>query len=311
MGLGIRGSGFAPRCALLIALVVIGSLSMAAASYQPPPPAGPRVIDILKLKDNLYVLTSSTPGNEATFSGGNVAVFITDSGVTLVDDKLAGWGQAALDKIKTVTPKPVTRIINTHTHGDHVGNNEFFGGATVEIVAQANTKTNMEKMDAFKGDKAQFLPKKTFTDKLSVGSGKERIDLYYFGPGHTNGDTFVVFPALRVLHMGDMFAWKDGPGCDRANGGTCIAFPQTLAKVVANIKDVDTVIPGHSPMMTPKDVQEYQRFTADLAAHAQAAHKGGKTVDEALASFSVDKYPGYKKERVQGAIQAVYDELKK
>ena len=99
-----------------------------------PAPAGPRVVDIEKLKDNLYVLTSSTPGNAATFSGGNVAVFITESGVTLVDTKLAGWGQAVLDKVKSVTNKPVTRIINTHTHGDHTGNNNFFG-TSVEISA--------------------------------------------------------------------------------------------------------------------------------------------------------------------------------
>ena len=69
----------------------------------------------------------------------------------------------------------------------------------------------MAKMDAFKGDKAQFLPKKTFKDKLTLGSGKDRIDLYYFGAGHTNGDALVVFPALRVLQTGDMFAWKDAP----------------------------------------------------------------------------------------------------
>src|SRR5438067_5856103 len=234
------------RLMLLGGLLAVGSLSVAAAQ-QPAAPAGPRVIDILKLKDNLYVLTSSTPGNPATFSGGNVAVFITDSGVTLVDDKLAGWGQAVLDKVKSVTNKPITRIINTHTHGDHTGNNNFFGSDT-EIIAQANTKTNMAKMDVFKGAGAQYLPTKTYTDKLTIGSGKDRIDLYYFGAGHTSGDAFVVFPALRVLHTGDMFAWKDGPLCDRNNGGSCVSFPQTLSKVIANIKDVDTVIPGHSPM---------------------------------------------------------------
>jgi hypothetical protein len=108
-----------------------------------------------------------------------------------------------------------------------------------------------------------------------------------------------------------MFAWKDAPLCDRNNGGSCVAFPQTLAKVVAAIKDVDTVIPGHSPMQTPKDLQEFQRFTADLSAHAQAAMKAGQSVDEAFAAFKVDKYPGYKNERVKAAIQAVYDELKK
>jgi glyoxylase-like metal-dependent hydrolase (beta-lactamase superfamily II) len=297
------------RLILLGLLVAAGSLSLLAA--QPPAqPAGPRVIDIVKLKDNMYVLTTSTPGNPATFSGGNVAVFITDGGVTLVDTKLAGWGQAVLDKVKGVTSKPITRIINTHTHGDHTGNNGLFG-ANVEIVAHENTKTNMEKMDAFKGENAKFLPSKTYKDKLSLGSGKDKIDLYYFGAGHTSGDTFVVFPALRILHTGDMFAWKDAPLCDRNNGGSCVAFPQTLAKVVAAIKDVDTVIPGHSPMQTPKDLQEFQRFTADLSAHAQAAMKAGQSVDEAFAAFKVDKYPGYKNERVKAAIQAVYDELKK
>ena len=97
------------RLTLLAILLSTGTLSMAAAAYQAPAqPQGPRVIDIEKLKDNLYVLTSSTPGDPATFSGGNVAVFITDGGVTLVDTKLAGWGQAVLDKVKSVTDKPVT-----------------------------------------------------------------------------------------------------------------------------------------------------------------------------------------------------------
>jgi cyclase len=297
------------RLVLLGALIGAGALSISAA--QPPAaPAGPRVIEMQKLKDNLYVLMTSTPGNPATFSGGNVAVFITDGGVTLVDTKLNGWGQAVLDKVKSVTDKPITTIINTHTHGDHTGNNGFFG-ANVEVVAQANTKTNMEKMDAFKGDGAKFLPKKTYTDKLTVGSGKDRIDLYHFGVGHTNGDTFVVFPEHRILHTGDMFAWKDAPFCDRNNGGSCVSLPRTLQLVIAGIKNVDTVIPGHSPVTTPKDLQEFQRFTADLLSHATNSMKAGKTVDEAVAAFKVDKYPGYKNERVKAAVQGIYDELKK
>ena len=297
------------RLILIGALLAVGSLSLMAA--QPAAqPAGPRVVDIEKLKDNLYVLTSSNPTPREKFSGGNVAVFITDEGVTLVDDKLAGWGQAVLDKVKSVTSKPVTRIINTHTHGDHTGNNNFFG-ANVEIVAQENTKTNMMKMDAFKDENAKYLPGKTYKDKMTLGSGKDRIDLYYFGPAHTSGDTFVVFPALRVLHTGDAFAWKDGPLCDRGNGGTCVEFPRTLQKMIAGIKNVDIVIPGHSPMMTPKDVEGYQKFTADLLSYSIDQMKAGKSVADAAAGFKVDKYPGYKNERVQGAIQAVYDELKK
>ena len=84
----------------------------------------------------------------------------------------------------------------------------------------------MAKMDEFKGAKAQFLPKKTYKDKLTVGAGKDQIDLYYFGRGHTNGDTFVVFPALRTMHVGDIFAWKALPYVDPANGGSVVEQPQ-------------------------------------------------------------------------------------
>ena len=295
------------RSALLLSMLLAAGAAVDGARRRPP---RRKIVDILKLKDNLYVLTSSTPGNAATFSGGNVAVFITDGGVTLVDDKLAGWGQAVLDKVKSVTDKPITRIINTHTHGDHTGNNNFFG-ANVEIVAQENTKTNMEKMDAFKGDNAKFLPSKTFKDKMTLGSGKDRIDLYFFGAGHTSGDTFVVFPALRVLHTGDDFAWKDGPLCDRGNGGSCVALPRTLQKAIAGDQEHRHRDSGPQPDADDEGSRDLADIHRALLSHAVDQMKAGKSVDEATASFNIDKFAGYKKERVKGSIQAVYDELKK
>ena len=293
------------RLCVLSALLVFGALTIVAAQQT----ATKQVIDVQKVADNYYVLTSSTPGNDATFSGGNVGVFITANGVVLVDTKLAGWGQTFLDHVKSITSKPVTTIINTHTHGDHTGNDDKFG-TSVEIVAQDNTKTNMAKMDAFKGDKAVYLPKRTFKDTLTLGSGKEQIKLYYFGAGHTNGDAFVYFPALRVLQTGDMFAWKDGPRIDRANGGSGVQWPQTLSKALATVKNVDVVVPGHSPLMKLQDLQEYQRYTADLLTAAQAAKRAGKSVDAAAASINLtDKYKGYQSERVKQAVQDIYDEL--
>ncbi len=172
-----------------------------------------------KSKDNLYIITGSGAEDTSAFSGGNVAVFITDGGVTLVDAKLPGFGPTIVERVKSVTNKPITRIINTHTHNDHTGSNEFFG-ASIENIAQENTKANMAKMDEFKGEKAQFLPKKTYKDTMTIGTGKDEIDLYYFGPGHTNGDTFVVFKQLRTMHVGDIFAWKALPYVDAGNGGS-------------------------------------------------------------------------------------------
>jgi cyclase len=292
---------------VLASVLIVGAVSIALARGQQ---TQRQVIDVEKIKDNLYVLTSSSPADRATFSGGNTAVFLTDAGVVIVDTKLPAWGQTLLDRIKSITSKPVTTIINTHTHGDHTGNNELFG-ASVDSVVHENTKANMAKMDAFKGDKAQFLPKRTYKDKLSIGSGKDRVDLYYFGPGHTNGDTFIVFPALRVLHAGDMFAWKDAPIIDRNNGGSGVQYPQTLSKLLSGVKNVDTIIPGHSPVTGWKDLEQFQRFTADLLAAAQAARKAGTSADDAGAGIDLtDKYPGYQSQRVKAAVQAIYDELK-
>ena len=283
------------RIVVLGTLVACGVLSI-AVSGQAPPGASEKAIaatKIEKVKDNLYVITGSGAEDTSAFSGGNVAVFITDAGVTLVDTKLPGFGPTIVDRVKSVTNKPITRIINTHTHGDHTGGNPFFG-ANVETIVQENTKANMARMDEFKGAKAQFLPKRTYRDKLTIGTGKDRIDLYHFGPAHTSGDTFVVFPALRVMHVGDVFAWKSLPYIDPANGGSVLEHPKTLARAIAAIKDVDTVITGHIPLATLNDLKIYTEFSQDFADWAAAQVKAGKTADEAAAAYKVPaKFVGY------------------
>ena len=298
-------------------LIAVGALSLAVAGQAPagPSAAALAAMKIEKVKDNLYILTGSGVGD--AFSGGNAAVFITDGGVTLVDTKLPGFGQTMLDRIKTVTTKPVTRIINTHAHGDHTSNNGFFG-ANVEIIVQENAKSVMAKLPEWSGANAQHLPNKTYRDKLTVGTGKDQIDLYYFGPGHTSGDTFVVFPALRTMHVGDMFAWKALPYVDTGAGGSVVAQPASLGKLVSTVKNVDTIINGHIPVSTWNDLKEYAAFTKDFVAFAERAMKAGKTVDQAAAEVhGAVEYKGYVVSvgadiaSAKGNLQIAYDELKK
>jgi cyclase len=292
------------RTVVLGSMLVIGI--MAAAAYQPPAqPPGPKVIQVEKLKDNLYVFRGEG-------GGGNTAVYIGATGVTVVDAKNPGWGQPILDKIKELTPKPVTVLINTHTHGDHVSGNVEFP-ATVDIVVQENTNTNMEKMDIFKQNNGKGMPKRTFKDKMTIGSGKDRFDLYYFGRGHTNGDAWIVFPELRVAHAGDIFSGKNLPLLDYNNGGTGVEIGDTLAKAHAGITNVDTIITGHSTQMTWPDLAEYALFNKDFLSAVQAAKKAGKSADEIAATWKVpDKYQGYTaaEARVKTNVAAVYNEIK-
>jgi len=307
------------RVLVLGTVIGIAAVSMVVSGQAPTGPSA-RAIEatkIEKVKENLYIITGSGAADQTAFSGGNTAVFITDSGVTLVDTKLPGYGPTLLERIKTVTNKPVTRIINTHAHGDHTGGNAFFG-PTVESIVQENAKKNMAGQPEYAGANAKFLPTRTYKDKLTVGSGKDQIDVYYFGRGHTDGDSFIVFPALRTMHVGDIFAWKALPYVDASAGGSVVEQPKTLARAVATVKNVDTIINGHIPVSTWNDLRDYADFTRDFVAHAEASIKAKKTVEQAAAEYKVaPKYRGYVVTIAEGFVspkgnlQMAYDELMK
>ena len=288
------------RVAILAAVVAIGAAGVAAKAFQGGQQQQTEAT-IEKVKDNLYVIMGG---------GGNTAAFITDKGVVLVDTKLANWGERIMEKVKSVTEKPVITIINTHTHGDHVGSNEYFQ-PSVEIITHANTKTNMEKMDALKG-KPQAMPDRTFTDKLTVGSGKDRVELMYFGRGHTNGDAWVVFPQLRVVHTGDLFPRKGTPLIDMNNGGSGVEYPATMEKAIKGIRNVDVVIPGHSPVTDWAALTEFTEFNRAFLAYVQGAVKAGKTADQAIAEIKLpEKFSAYQMTGTKDNVTKIYGELGK
>lgn len=273
--------------------LVIGGVSIAALGAQQPTPTPGKVPipDLAKVRDNFYVLGGGDPRTKE-FSGGNTGIFIAERGVVLVDTKFAGWGRVILDKVKAVTDKPVIAIINTHAHFDHAGSNAEFPDS-VNFVAHENAKKYMMQspctpvMTCLSGAQAKFLPKQTYKDKLTLYSGKDQIDLYHFGPGHTAGDTFVVFPALRLVQTGDMFQVKWLPFIDGGNGGTSLRFGETLRKAVAGIKNVETVVTGHGTVMTWNDLREHAEILSDFAEIGRAGKKAGRTPDELAKSYQV------------------------
>jgi len=206
------------------------------------------------------------------------------------------------------------------------GNVEF--PASVEIIVQENTKANMQEMRAvtgiaqanppppniFKANNGKGLPTKTFKDKMTIGKGPDEVNLFYYGRGHTNGDAWVVFPALRLAHAGDIFSGKNLPLLDANNGGSGVAIGDTLAKAAKSLKNIDTIITGHSTTMTVNDLKEYAQFNRDFLADVTAAKKAGKSVDEVANTWKVPaKYTGYAAPaavRLKANVQVVYDELK-
>jgi cyclase len=268
--------------ATVLAAIVVAGLAVAGVSAQRGariPPTG----TIKHVRGNLHVI----PG-----AGGNTVVFVTSAGVVLVDTKLANNGEAIMKQVRTVSDRPVTMIINTHSHPDHIGSNDYFP-ASVEVVTHENTRKWMA-ANAKVAANPVVMPDQTYTDRMTLGSGEDRIELYYFGAGHTDGDAFIVFPALRAMMAGDIFAWKMAPLIDANAGGSVVALPDTLEKTLKGIPNVDTVIEGHGDVNTWAGFREYAQFSRALLDAARAGM--GKRTAEEIAADLKPKFPVFTKE---------------
>ncbi len=300
------------RSVVLGVLLSVGALSLGGAESQQQ---DEMVVEVEQLEDNLFVLRGG---------GGNSAAFVTSDGVVLVDTKVPGWGQPLIDKIAELTPNPVTMIINTHTHFDHVSGNVEFP-ATVDIVAHENTQRLMREWneisgfgiageDVFAANNGQGIATRTFADRMTLGSGADQVDLYYFGRGHTGGDAWVVFPSLRTMHAGDMFPGKQVPVMDANNGGSGVDFSDTLIASHTTVTDIDTIITGHSTQMTRDDLREYAGFVGDFVTAVREAKEAGQSVDDVANTWEIPSgYAGYATpppDQLKLWVQVIYDELR-
>lgn len=308
------------RYAILATIMVAGLTAAGVSAQQGPPPGArpaggglPGITDIEKVSDNVYKIFGA---------GGNTTVFVRSDGVTLVDTKLANNGQAILDQVRKVTDKPVTMIINTHSHPDHMGSNAEINTArgSVQIVAQANSATRINAMPNTP-DITQ-----SFQDKLTLGSGKDQIDLYWFGPAHTDGDAFIVFPAEKVMCAGDAMAWDMGLLVDPSSGGSMLGTAETIGKVAAGITGVDKVIEGHGNVNTWAGFLRYLSYTRKVVDVAKQGNAGGLdyvqaydryfATDPAMAPYTDEalkpglEYGGTPKSRSQNNIYIAMMELK-
>jgi cyclase len=150
---------------------------------------------------------------------------------------------------------------------------------------------------------------------LTLGSGNDRVELYYFGRAHTSGDAFIVFPAARALHTGDAFPNKAVPIMDASNGGSGLEFADTVAKAAA-LPNIDTVITGHeNATVKMADVKEYADFNRAFVEHVRAAKKAGQSVEEAIKWTVPERFlkSGYNQpmpDALRSNAQVIWNELK-
>jgi cyclase len=145
----------------------------------------------------------------------------------------------------------VKYVINTHHHGDHSGGNARLQALGAQVVTSWQARQNM--IDG----KQPGLSNITIDNRGSLYLGGKRVDLFYFGRGHTNGDIVALFPAQRVLASGDLFTIGDATPelVDYPGGGSAKQWPQTIQGVLS--LDFDQVVPGHGTVGTKADMRKF------------------------------------------------------
>jgi glyoxylase-like metal-dependent hydrolase (beta-lactamase superfamily II) len=179
----------------------------------------------------------------------------------------------------------------------------------VEIIAQRNTKKRMQKM----GVRGRGLPTRTFRRKLTLFSGADQVDLLYFGRGHTNGDTWVYFRALGVVHVGDLFPGDDLPLLDARNGGSALAIGRTLENGYRAIKGAQLIVTGHGAERTWPELLEYTSFNNRFVDEMWRARQGLQSDDDVVRDWSIpasyQKYAPVDADRLRNNVALTFKEL--
>jgi cyclase len=259
----LRGSAFG---------LLLAGAWLTYTQSQPAPPIG-----IQKLKDDLCVI-----GVTRGVGAGNVAVQVTDEGVILVDDMFDRNHDELLEKLRTVTDKPIKYVLNTHQHDDHSGGNARMLAMNAEVISHRNARANMALL------KQPGLPRVTFSDEMSVYLGGKEVRAHHYGRGHTGGDAVMYFPADKVIHTGDLFlTFPPQPFIDYANGGSALEWTKTLDGVLK--LDFDIAIPGHGPISDRAGIIKFRDNFQAMRDRIQGMVRSGDS-KEAISKVLVDDY---------------------
>ena len=276
----------------VLVIVLAGVVGMAAASLPALTEQDAPALSIAEVADGLYMIEGS---------GGNVAVRVTNEGVIVVDDKFEQNYTEIMERIGEVTNQPVKYVLNTHHHGDHSGGNIHFLDSA-QVIGHENARANI-----VRGGHAG-PPPIVFSESATVYLGGIQAQAHHVGRGHTNGDSVILFPDLRVIHTGDLFI-GGSPYMDYGNGGSGAEWSQTINNILE--LDFDTVIPGHGLVMNKDDVREFRNKLETMIERANALVSAGASQDEFVEGLELEdlgwSYPsdGF----AASTLPNLYDEL--
>ncbi len=257
-------------------------------------------VELKKISDNLYEILGG--------SGANGGVYIGENGVLVIDAKSNEESvDQTIAEIKKITQKPITHLVNTHSDGDHVNGNQYFP-STITIVAHENCRNeffhpgrNNQPSRWANPEMAPYLPSVTFRDKMGIYPGSQKVELWYFGVGHTTGDVVVYFREEKAAFIGDQIFTGRPQLIHSYKGGNSFEHVKTLTKMLATL-DADRFFSGHSEGVDRVFVKDHIKKMKGMQAQVRELIKSGKNLEQVKETFE---------ENETGLITSIFNELKK
>jgi cyclase len=156
-------------------------------------------------------------------------------------------------------------VILTNHHEDRSGTNAKFLAAGAQIIAQENVARNLATYHPLSGQISP--PTITYPNDYALRLGGVEVKLMHFGNAHTDGDTVVYFPNLKVVAVGDLFT-PDTPDPDFSGAGSLVDWGPVLGQILK--LDFDVVVPSKGPMITRDDLVAFKTKIEILISRARA-----------------------------------------
>jgi cyclase len=263
---------------LIAVFLVVGLFADTSRALQTQPAAIPA--KLVKVRDDLYMIenVNATVADIGAY-GGNIAVYLTDEGVILVDSKNERTHDDVVAKVRSLTDKPIRYVVLTHNHADHAAGAAKFQALGAAIIISAADRENIARTP-----NVSWVPQFGYIGQAQVAMGGNEARLYEFR-GHTRGDTVVHFPGARVIAMGDLLTTTEEIPLivNYPDGGSWMDWRKSVDEILKF--DFDIAIPGHGPMVTKQQVATIRNRMSAIMDRVRAMNRERKTQQEITAAL--------------------------
>lgn len=274
----------------ILTLLSIFFLAVALPLYgQAPAP-----VSVHKVSEHVYEVRGG--------SGANCSFIVGDKEIYVIDAKMSK--QSAKDMIsaiKKVVNKPIRHLIVTHSDGDHVNGITGFPD-NINIVSYDNSLRDIKKANE-SGSVKISLPNMTFFYKMNLYCGELAINLFHFGPAHTDGDVVIYVPADNVAIIGDLFFKGMDPLIHKHKNGSSKGLVSVLKKIID--LNADTYLSGHAEPVKKVEIESLRNTIMEKQDKVYMMVKSGKSLDEIKKAFGIPEGQS----RWPSLVETIYGEV--